>query len=98
MEEFVGPHLLSDKDVHFISFWMDFLLLKAYSYKSVMTLERQVLLRCGCEMKNSVAMYTQVFSRTSLSQLQDHVSYSKRKLLFVFLLSSLLNSEAYKAL
>lgn len=74
MEEFVGPHILTDKDVHFISFWMNFLLLKAYSYKSVMTLERQVLLRCGCEMKHSVAMYTQVFSWTSPRQLQNHVS------------------------
>ena len=74
MEEFVGPHLLTDRNVHFITFWMDFLSLKAYSYKSLTILKRQVLLRHGREMKNSAAMYTQVFSWTSPSQLQNHVS------------------------
>lgn len=53
--------LLTNRNAPFISFWMDFKFLKAYSYRSAMTLEREALLRHGREMKNSLAMYTQFF-------------------------------------
>lgn len=67
-----------------------------------MILEGQLLLRCGCEMKNSVAMNPQVFfpshPQDSCRIMKAEITFSKITLLLVFLLRAWFNTEAYEAL